>query len=318
MDAEFAQQQFTRQLFQVLVPRVQEGMELVYNTAWDLCDKAGERSKVLMTFQNLLSKIPEWTPEQTAEECDRITRRSDCGDYIDDLLTAVFTAYLKSLTAVRNSRRRVSLEIELPTWCSFAHRVYINAARGLWSNAQVFRNYKNLGSLERKSRQDEVAALIEQAIVDAIRNSLPINRIVREYFQRADLEEDVPDAAPVPAPAPAPVSVPVSFPPVAQAPAPEPAPVPVPVPVPILAPPTFLPPVAPAPAPAPEPETMTMTIPVLGGAELEEDDTAPADLDLPPVELEDEIASIPGTIDSPLEMDVLSDAEDGDFLRVKA
>lgn len=252
-DVTFAKQQFMRQLNQALVPSLYEGIESVYNTARDLCDRNGEPEKVLMTFQNLLSGIPKWSAETLEKECERVLAKSQCEDYIDELLSAVFLSYVKAFSAVRNaSDRPITFDIETPTFESFLHQVYITCAREFWKNAALFRR-RGLTTDEIHLSVLKCEALIERCVEDVVRNCLPLKRILKDYFTegerqaalRAPALKDAARAA-LSAPSPAPPSVPDSDSETEQE-----APV-VPAPIPVAAPKvvTVAPKAIPAPIPA--------------------------------------------------------------------
>ena len=47
-------------LVSLLTPLITEGMHSIFNEAWKMCEENNELSKYLMTFQNLLARIPKW------------------------------------------------------------------------------------------------------------------------------------------------------------------------------------------------------------------------------------------------------------------
>ena len=59
-----------------------------------------EVDKYLMTFQNLISRVPKWNTAIIEEEKKRIVDKSSCG-YLEDLVTCVHIIQLKSLTCMR-------------------------------------------------------------------------------------------------------------------------------------------------------------------------------------------------------------------------
>ena len=87
-------------LVSIFTPLVQEGIKSIFNEAWNMCSKNNELDKYLMTFQNLLSRIPKWNNEIIEEERKRIIERSGC-NYLEDLITCVHIIQLKVLTCTR-------------------------------------------------------------------------------------------------------------------------------------------------------------------------------------------------------------------------
>ena len=80
--------EWTARLVTILTPFVIEGFKSIYTDAYKLCVENEEEEKYLMTFQNLLSRIPKWNPELIKTEVERIKTTSKCG-YIEDLITCV-------------------------------------------------------------------------------------------------------------------------------------------------------------------------------------------------------------------------------------
>ena len=93
-DTDLAKVQLREHLASLLIPRLSEGYWSIYESATQLCDRNKQVDQVLRTFQNMLTKIPEWSDTTLAEEVERIIKISKCG-YMDDLLMGVFLAYMK-------------------------------------------------------------------------------------------------------------------------------------------------------------------------------------------------------------------------------
>lgn len=188
-DLIFTKQEFTRQLFQLIVSGVYEGIDSIYKASESLCEIHKQPTKVLMTFQNLLSAIPKWINEENREklekECRRILDKSNCEDYIDELLTAVFISYVKSITSVRNTNGTLRITFETPTFETFLYRVYVYSAREIWKNPTIFRKSKS--SEENHKNTSMAQSIIEQAIIDVIRNSIPLKKILKECFNEDEM-----------------------------------------------------------------------------------------------------------------------------------
>lgn len=88
-DLEVAKVQLREHLASLLVPRLAEGFWSVFNSSVQLCERNKQPDQVLRTFQNLITKIPEWSDPVLAEEVERILKVSKCS-YLDDLLMGVF------------------------------------------------------------------------------------------------------------------------------------------------------------------------------------------------------------------------------------
>lgn len=94
-------------LVSIFTPLILGGVKSLFNESWKLCIDNDEPNKYLMTFQNLLSRIPKWNNEIIEDERKRIIERSGC-NYLEDLITCVHIIQLKVLTCIRvetNKRR---------------------------------------------------------------------------------------------------------------------------------------------------------------------------------------------------------------------
>jgi hypothetical protein len=87
-------------LVSIFTPLIREGIQSIFNEAWKLCLDTNELNKYLMTFQNLLSRIPKWNSIIVEEERKRIIQRSGC-NYLEDLIACVHIIQLKVLTCIR-------------------------------------------------------------------------------------------------------------------------------------------------------------------------------------------------------------------------
>ena len=65
-------------LTNILTPCLIEGMKSIFDEAYKICSDNDEEEKYLMTFQNLLSKIPEWNETIIETERTRIIEKSNC------------------------------------------------------------------------------------------------------------------------------------------------------------------------------------------------------------------------------------------------
>ena len=99
-ESETAKLQLREHLASIVIPPITEGFWSVQKTANELCERNKQPSEVLRTFQNMLTKIPEWSESVLTDEVDRILKVSKC-TYLDDLLMGVFLAYMKSFAALQ-------------------------------------------------------------------------------------------------------------------------------------------------------------------------------------------------------------------------
>lgn len=180
-----AKGEYTRQLCVFLVPSLESFFLDLLNEAKQTTPSP---SKELLTFQNLLQNIPDWNQDKVIRETTRIQQDTKC-DYLEELLTAVFIAHTKVLSAIRLTSKQKKLQITIPKLDHFLHRVLSESARSLWTNAYLF---SGSSSLEKQKNLRQVAQLLQEAILQAIRGLLPVKSILREYLIE---EEDEPEPA---------------------------------------------------------------------------------------------------------------------------
>lgn len=176
-------------LVSIFTPLVSEGIKSIFNEAWKLCVDTDEVSKYLMTFQNLLSRIPKWNSVIVEEERKRIIERSGC-NYLEDLITCVHIIQLKVLTCIRVGNRQKKIDISIPKLDSFIHKVYIHVARKVYTNVYLFE--RNISPLLMQKNSRELEMIIQECILTAIRESIPTEEIIKAYMDESvEQEEEV-------------------------------------------------------------------------------------------------------------------------------
>jgi len=176
-------------LVSIFTPLVIEGMRSIFNESWKLCIDNDEVGKYLMTFQNLISRVPKWNANIIEEERKRIIERSGC-NYLDDLITCVHIIQLKVLTCVRVGNKQKKIDITTPNLDSFIHKVYINVARKCYTNVYLFE--KNISPLLVQRNGRELEMIVQECILNTIRDSIPTEAIIRAYMDEAvEQEEEV-------------------------------------------------------------------------------------------------------------------------------
>lgn len=186
-------------LTRVLVPHVSDGLWSVYDNALKACERNNQPEKTLQTFQNLLTRIPQWSTETLDKEVDRIIRASKV-DYLDDLLLGVFVSYIRAFASLQQSEAtHVNIEFERPSTPKFIHAYYIAAARKCWSQAYLFKTIGNTAEQQARNRRD-VDTLLESTVGEVIDSFIPWREISRAYFHAK--EEAAKPVASAPAPPP--------------------------------------------------------------------------------------------------------------------
>ena len=176
-------------LVSIFTPLVTEGIQSIFDEAWKMCLENDEASKYLMTFQNLLSRVPKWSSVIIEEEKQRIIDRSGFG-YLEDLITCVHIIQLKVLTCIRVGNKQKKIDISIPKLDPFIHKVYIHTARKVYSNVYLFE--KNVSPLQTQKNARELELIIQEAILTTIRESIPTEAIIRAYMDESvEQEEEV-------------------------------------------------------------------------------------------------------------------------------
>jgi hypothetical protein len=176
-------------LVSIFTPLIREGVRSIFNESWKLCLDNDEATKYLMTFQNLLSRIPKWNNNIIEEEKKRIIERSGC-DYLEDLITCVHIIQLKILTCIRVGNKQKKIDITIPKLDAFIHKVYINVARKVYANVYLFE--KKVNPLQQQRNNRELEQIIEECIMNSIRESIPTEAIIRAYMDESvEQEEEV-------------------------------------------------------------------------------------------------------------------------------
>ena len=174
-------------LVTLLTPVLMEGIRSIYNESWKMCEESNEKSKYLMTFQNLLARIPKWNSVILEEECKRIVEKSGC-NYLEDLISCVHIIQLKVLTCIRVGKKQKKIDISIPKLDHFIHRVYIHIARKVYCNIYLFE--KGLSDLTVQKYNRELEIITQECILTAIRESIPTESIIRAYLDESIEDEE--------------------------------------------------------------------------------------------------------------------------------
>ncbi len=174
-------------LLTILTPLIIEGFKSIFDEAVTLCKNNGEMEKYLMTFQNLITRIPKWNASIIETERKRIIEKSCC-NYLEELVTCVHIIQLKLLTAMRVGQRQKKIDINIPKLDDFIHKAYINVARKIYKNVYLFEISGVPLQVQKHNRELEI--IVQECILNAVRESIPIEGILRAYMDET-VEEDV-------------------------------------------------------------------------------------------------------------------------------
>jgi hypothetical protein len=184
-----ARNEWCSRLVSIFSPLVVEGIKSIFNESWKLCLETDEASKYLMTFQNLLARIPKWNNVIVEEERKRIIDRSGC-NYLEELITCVHIIQLKVLTCIRVGNKQKKIDIAIPKLDAFIHKVYIHVARKVYTNVYLFE--KSISPLMIQKNMRELEMIVQECILTAIRESIPTEEIIKAYMDEAvEHEEEI-------------------------------------------------------------------------------------------------------------------------------
>jgi hypothetical protein len=196
-DAEFAKIHLREHLGGLIVPPISEGFWSIYDSSKELCQRNNQPDQILRTFQNMLTRIPEWSDATLTTEVERIVKVSKCS-YLDDLLMGVFISYMKSFASLhyRGDSSHIKIEFERPSLAKFIHELYKHSARKLWQVAYLFRTVGTTSEQQARNRQ-EIEKIITECMEQVIRAFLPWQTIAKNYF--VDTPTDLPPVSTTPA-----------------------------------------------------------------------------------------------------------------------
>ncbi len=174
-------------LVTILTPLIIDGYKSILEESIKLCKDNNEMDKYLMTFQNLISRIPKWNQQIVENERKRICEKSGC-NYLEDLVTCVHIIQLKVLTAMRVGQKQKKIDINIPKLDDFIHKVYINVARKVYKNVYLFE--VSIQPLQVQKNYRELEIIVQECILNTLRESIPVEAILKAYMDES-IEEDV-------------------------------------------------------------------------------------------------------------------------------
>ena len=169
-------------LMNYITPHIMEGFRSIFNESVTLCETNEEPEKYLMTFQNLLTRIPKWNQQLIDTERERIVKLCNC-NYLEDLVVCVHIIQLKILSCVRVGNESKKINIDIPDFGIFIHNIYTNIARKLYSSIYLFE--LEISGLEKQKRTREFELLVQTCIMNTIRDKIPIESLLRQYMDES-------------------------------------------------------------------------------------------------------------------------------------
>jgi hypothetical protein len=177
-----ARNEYLKQLSTWIVPPLVEYFRKEYNT---LLATQGRRT--MAAFQEFCALVPKWNQDVIETNISALLDNCRC-DYVEELMTAVFIAHTKMLTAIRVNSKQKKLQITLPKLDHFLHRVFTECARAFWKAPFLFAD--ELTPIEKQKNILQAEAMCTEALSGAVRSLLPVKNILRDYLEADNDEEE--------------------------------------------------------------------------------------------------------------------------------
>ena len=183
-----ARTEYTKQLSVFLVPAYfQFYVDLLETSRQTM---AADPKRALWQFQTYLNEIHDWNMEKVRHEIQTIQNHCGC-DYLEDLLTAVFIAHTKVLTAIRLSTNQKKVEIHIPKIDHFLFKVLCETSKLLWSSTYLFRD--NISGMEKQQNYRQIEQLLREGMLQAVRSLVPVKSILKDFVHQGQEDEEEED-----------------------------------------------------------------------------------------------------------------------------
>jgi hypothetical protein len=170
-----ARNEYLKQLSTWIIPSIVEFFRNEYSM---IVSREGHK-RAMAYFQEVCAGVPKWNQDIIETNVSALLESCHC-DYIEDLMTAVFIAHTKMLTAIRVNSKQKKLQITLPKLDHFLHRIFIECARSFWKAPFLFN--EELPPIERQKNILQLESMATEALSGAIRSLLPVKTILRDYM----------------------------------------------------------------------------------------------------------------------------------------
>ena len=180
-----ARAEYTKQLCVFLVPAYFQFFINLLEKSKQAMTTTPKRS--LWQFQNYLNEIHDWNMEKVNNEIHTIYTNCGC-DYLDDLLTAVFIAYTKVLTAIRLSSNKKKIEINVPKVEHFLFKVLCETSKLLWSSTYLFR--EDISGIEKQQNYRNIEGILNEGVIQAVRSLVPVKSILKDFVNNEGNESN--------------------------------------------------------------------------------------------------------------------------------
>lgn len=182
-----ARNEYLKQMATWIVPPLVEFFRKEYA---GIAQREGRRA--MTVFQTWCADVPRWNQDVIDGNVNALLDSCRC-DYVEELMTAVFIAHTKMLTAIRVNTRQKKLQITLPKLDHFLHRVFVECARAFWKAPFLF--IDSVSHIDMQKNVLQAEAMCTEALSGAVRSLLPVKSILRDNLEdegSSSSEEDEP------------------------------------------------------------------------------------------------------------------------------
>lgn len=128
----------------------------------------------LIIFQRLLEKIAKWDNRRKIREYERLIKSGVNKDYLKKLIVASHQVYLEEMQSKINVT--YGGEFKCPSASKFIYECYKHIAREIWRKAFLF--IREVQPIKRQRNLNEIYYLIDYAILNVIRNGIPLKEML--------------------------------------------------------------------------------------------------------------------------------------------
>lgn len=194
-----AREEYTLQLIDILEIEIYKQLRALWRDALERSEAHNqknphEKKSPYLMFQKNLKLIKDWNNNTLSEAVDDILQHTDQdNEFFDNLLMIIFKANAKIYAIIRQNEN-LPINMTVPSFKTFLHRVYIIAADVFFENPFLFEDRRNkFTAIEIQKNLVVSKKIIDDAIRRAIRKSLPIKNMAKEYLVEPVEPEPVPE-----------------------------------------------------------------------------------------------------------------------------
>lgn len=186
MSQATALQEYQNELVRFLQPLITEGLQSIYKSAQEFCEKNDVEHEVLSQFQRGLKQIPRWAQMIVEEETSRIVKVVPC---LSNLMKLIFVTKVEILSNLNKYDDDEYIKVRIPQLCVFLHKIYSHAARLCFAEPDLFYHKNSLRERERNLKY--VYKFIREAILQTIHELFFLGDILQDPLVKQKTELSV-------------------------------------------------------------------------------------------------------------------------------